>query len=188
VSKRYPLTKPETAIVTGLAVILFTLLITARMSLINHQQERMAKEDLAAIQRASELFLTEHGYWPCDDNGILHDQRYGREYPNRRVFNVLQALRGEGNTKNLTNPNQIIFLEIAPRSRGTSGLNKEGDFVDPWGTPYQIVLDTDLNKHCDIEHSIYGRLEDTGIAVWSCGPDQTSDTADDLLGWEHTKK
>ncbi len=147
----------------------------------------MVKEDLAAIKKASERFFVEHDYWPIDKNGTQRDLRFGREYPNKRVLNVLQALRGEGNRKHATNPNQIIFLEVAPRRMGTSGLDEEGNFLDPWGTPYQLVLDTDLNTHCDIEHSIYGRVNNSGIAVWSCGPDTMSDTADDIIGWQIAK-
>lgn len=177
-------TKPEMAIVVGVLVIIFTILQTARTAIVRSQRLDMVRTDLTSIVDASRLFFDEYGTWPTAYMGEIGDFRYGREFGNNLVINPLRAREGPGNRKHLLNPNRIVFLNVAPYYLGLSGVNEEGEFLDPWGNPYHIVLDTDLNTSCNIPHSIYGRRENTGIAVWSSGPDGVSDTHDDLKSWD----
>ncbi len=99
-------------------------------------------------------------------------------------MNVLRAVAGPGNPGYSVNSKRIAFIEVREAEPGWSGLDQQGNFLDPWGQPYQIVLDTDLDNSCDISGSIYGRRIGEGMAVWSCGPDRESDTVDDVLSWE----
>jgi hypothetical protein len=131
-----------------------------------------------------EDFHSEYGIWPSLYSGEYGDYRYGRSLSNALVINVLRGVAGPGNPQHAVNPRQIGFIEVAPAERGLSGLDSGGNFIDPWGVQYQIVLDTDLDESCDIEYSIYGYRQGQGAAIWSCGYDGISDTADDILSWE----
>lgn len=56
----------------------------------------------------------------------LYQREYGRS-PAGDQASVIKALtRG--------NPRQIEFIEPPPKA-----LNKKGEFIDPWGTPYKII-------------------------------------------------
>ena len=180
------LTNPEWALLTGLLVILVTLVVIGIMALRLKRSYASVQQDLVAIPRACALFFDEYGRWPSDHEAEYGDVRYGREQSNAQVMNALRAINGPGNYNDTINPGKIIFLEAEPWRPGVSGLDAEGNFLDAWGMPYQMVLDTDFNNRCDIEHSIYYHLDEGGVALWSCGPDRISDTSDDLLSWGQT--
>jgi hypothetical protein len=63
------------------------------------------------------------------------------------------------------NPRKIVFIEVRE-----TRINTQGEFVDPWGTPYRI----DVSKP-------------DAPRVWSCGPNRKdengADGSDDIVGW-----
>ncbi len=147
------------------------------------QQQLAARADIRALLEAGNQFFEEYGVWPSEHSGQYGDFRYGRGDPNRYVMNPLLARDGAGNPGHAINRRRIVFLEAPAWRPGYSGITTAGDFLDPWGQPYQVVMDTDLDNLCDMRNSIYGLIPDCGMAVWSCGPDRVSDTADDLRSW-----
>ena len=148
-----------------------------------HQRLSMARSDLRVLDEAARRFHREYGAWPGCWEVSASDRRFGREIPNAQVVNVLRAVEGAGNPQHLGNDQQLVFLEVEPYRSGWSGLEPSGSFLDPWGTPYQMVFDANFDNVCEVENSIYGRLIGQGMALWSCGPDRRSDTPDDLLSW-----
>jgi hypothetical protein len=77
------------------------------------------------------------------------------EYPNGGNLFTTKALTGE-------NPKRIVFLQVS-----LSGTNMEGELIDPWGTPYQILAS-----------------EKVGINVRSAGPNRRFDDdpkSDDIV-------
>lgn len=184
VSRRRPfLSVSETLILAGLLIALAASVVAGLWAWHRHQRLVMARSDLRALEEAVQRFHREYGSWPGAANSRSADIRYGRQAPNREVLNILQAREGRGNEQHAGNEQQIVFIEVEPYETGVSGLNSEGDFLDPWGTPYQMVFDANFDNVCDVEKSVYGRLIGRGYALWSCGPDRQSDTPDDLLGW-----
>jgi len=184
VSRTFKLTVPEWVLLGGVTLILATLCMAGLMALRLKHSYQAVQNDLVAVSRACQLFFDEYGYWPTDRESDYGDARYGREHANSLVMNALRAISGPGNYNHTRNPGKIIFLEAGTWQRGRSGLDREGRFLDAWGTPYQMVLDADLNNRCEFEHSIYRPLKNAGVALWSCGPDRISDTSDDLLSWK----
>ena len=182
------LTAPEWLILSGVLCLVLTPIITGIMAYRLHRNYQSVRDELAAIERACALYFDEYGRWPSDHDPAFGDVRYGREFPNANVVNALRAVSGPGNFNHTMNPGRIIMLEADKWRSGRSGLDRNGNFLDAWGAPYQLVLDVDLNNRCDIERSIYTRVENAGAVVWSCGPDGISDTSDDLLGWEQTNQ
>lgn len=70
-----------------------------------------------------------------------------------------------------------------------------GDFVDPWGTPYNVQIDADYNN--DINPNPYGNNNGAGaspllqgVIAWSLGQDQTLGNggaftnSDDVISWQ----
>jgi hypothetical protein len=58
-----------------------------------------------------------------------YQAEYGK-YPSGNSAGILQALLGN-------NPKMQPFLVVPARS-----TNSTGQFIDPWGTPYEIVLES----------------------------------------------
>lgn len=181
---KWPLSRPELAIAAGCVLVVCSAVLPGRAVIGRRQRRAMAVDDMRALLAAGRSFYDEYGVWPTAHSGEFGDYRYGRSLPNAEVVNVLRAQDGPGNPDHSVNPRRMVFLEVKPYRKNWSGLDGQGEFLDPWGQPYQLVLDTDLDNNCEMEYSIHGRRQGQGMAVWSCGPDRISDTADDLLSWQ----
>jgi len=90
-----------------------------------------AKNNAVQIATAITGFQTEYGYL-LSTNGQVQD--VGGP--------VLQALMGSNST---LNPRLIVFLEV-PTARKGKGGQSNGMYVDPWGSPYKMKLDTDGDR------------------------------------------
>lgn len=177
--------RAETLFVAGLALVVLSILGPGWMHLRHRQRLAMARSDLRAMIEAGSRYYREYGTWPCRRAPEMGDARFGRSPPyNREVLNVLRSVSGSGNPEYELNEQRMVFLEVEGFRPGWSGLNAEGDFLDPWGQPYEVVLDSDFDNACEVANSIYGRLTGEGMAVWSSGPDRRSDTTDDLCSWK----
>ncbi len=177
------LSKPEISLLAGLAVVILSVVLPAGWIVCRRQPDRMARADLRALAQAGRLFYAEYGVWFGSRGGRPGDVRFGQDTPNWEFMNVLRAVDGPGNSNHETNPHRIVFLEPGPYAAGRSGVDKNGEYLDPWGMPYQVVVDADASGACAIENSIHGTGVDLGIIAWSCGPDRRSDTPDDILSW-----
>jgi len=100
----------------------------------------------------------------------MGDIRYGKASANAALVEKLYA--GEGG-----------FARPDVWRRGSYGLDADGNFLDPWGNQYQVVLDGDGDGFCSVR--VRGRIcsVETGAVVWSCGPDGVSGTGDDIRSW-----
>ncbi|MBU0677798.1 MAG: hypothetical protein KJ626_06745 [Verrucomicrobia bacterium] len=174
----------EWLILTGVLVVLLSVTFPPLVAYRQAQMGLRVEMDFVRILSASHRFFDEYDYWPTEHTGKYGDYRYGYEESNAAVMNVLRSMDGEGNYDHATNPKQIVFIELGESGKNTSGLDGRGALVDPWGTEYQIVIDTDLNGSCNIDRSIYSVQYAESIVMWSCGPDRITDTADDILSWK----
>lgn len=179
---------PEFAFWGGLLLLIVSLVVPGYYIWQGRQRLAMAGADLKALLAASRAFHKEYDQWPTILSGGLDDVRYGRDLANAEVMNVLRAVSGAGNTAHRVNRRKIPFLEVPPVGRGLSGVDPEGNFVDPWGQQYQFLLDASLDNNCFSRDTIYGHRENEGALIWSCGPDGISDTSDDLLSWDSKRR
>ena len=182
--KKAFLSKPELVFVLALVLIAFSLVLPTITYIRQRFMLDVADSDLDVLQDACQRFYAEYGVWPTAYPGEVGDVRYGKLLPNYEVMNALRAVDGQGNDGHSVNPRRVVFLDVRRAGNRTSGLNERGDFVDPWGIQYQIVLDSDLNNVCDVKDSIYNRVPNHGMIAWSCGPDRKSETSDDILFWD----
>lgn len=96
------------------------------------------------------------------------------------------------------NPRKIAYLKNLPKAvqrkgLATAGLEEsDGDFglYDPWGLPYQVVLDTDYDEKIENpEPGVKGQEQlNLTVIVWSGGPDHDLDTwEDNICSWKLQK-
>lgn len=175
--------RSELLIIAGLILLLVSVIAPGWWAWKRHQRMVMVRADLRVLVDVLQRYHREYGSWPGALGNPAEDVRFGRTVSNAQVMNILRALDGPGNPQHHANEQQIVFLEVEPYAEGVSGLDIEGAFLDAWGTPYQMVFDANFDNACTVEQSIYGKLIGQGQAIWSCGPDRKSDTADDLLTW-----
>lgn len=178
------LSSPEVLLLLGAVLLVVSLAVPGWFISVRRRSIAMARADLRAVIQAAQTYYAEYGHWPTSLSGGLEDVHYGRENANHEVVNVLRAQDGPGNLGHRTNKRRISFLEVPDFRPGWSGLDADGNLVDPWGHQYQILLDASLDNICRAASTVYGRREGEGIMVWSCGPDGISDNHDDLLSWQ----
>lgn len=182
--QRAGVSRPEMMFLLGAALFVASLAVPGWFMWRQRQRVALARSDLRAVCDAARTYFAEYGTWPTDLSGGIEDVRYGKELSNRDVLNALRAQDGPGNLGHRTNKRRISFLEVPPYQPGLSGLDAEGELLDPWGRPYQLLIDASLDNVCRSSTTVYGRREGEGFMMWSCGPDGMSDTRDDLRSWE----
>ena len=166
-------------------LLIVSVALPAREFFLRWQRLVMARGDLRSIVASIQRYHAQYLVWPgASSTHAAGDARFGRRVSNAEVLNVLRSIDGPGNRDHALNSNRVVFLDVAAAGPGLSGLNGRGEFVDPWGNPYRIVLDLDYDGVCEVDGSIYGRVQGEGAIAWSCGPDGKSDNEDDLQSWK----
>jgi prepilin-type N-terminal cleavage/methylation domain-containing protein len=199
----------ELLVVIGIIAILVGLLFPAFKAVQNQARQTQAKNDLTQIVNAVNAFYTDYGKYPL----VAADTRYG---PGGTANNVLfGVLRGLDPTNN---PRQIVFINppyVKAPANPRSGIATQatninsiavaiGDFVDPWGTPYNVAIDGSYDNqvaNAYTDGSAGGDPNATpayalhiGVIAWSFGADQAIGTrtpanasftnSDDVISWQ----
>ena len=197
----------ELLVVIAIIAILVGLLFPAFKAVQNQARSTQAKNDLTQIVNAANAFYTDYGKYPL----VTADTTYG---PGGTANNLLlSVLRGTDTTNN---PRQIVFISppfVKTPSNPRSGIATQaatincfsvaiGDFVDPWGTPYNVKIDGDYNNQ--ITTNPYGDNNGAGpqpltigVIAWSLGADGVLGTkttgctgnniytnSDDVISWQ----
>ncbi len=199
----------ELLVVIAIIAILVGLLFPAFKAVQNQARQTQAKNDLTQIVTAVNAFYTDYGKYPL----VTADTTYG---PGGTANNVLfQVLRGLDTTNN---PRQIVFINppyVKTAANPRSGIATQvtaingiavavGDYVDPWGTPYNIRIDGNYDNqlaNAYTDGSAGGDPTATppyalriGVIGWSYGADQAIGTrtpanpsftnSDDVISWQ----
>ena len=119
-----------------------------------------ARSEMSTIVTAIKAYANEYTFNPVGPDNGYGDHVYGgawgydmsvKEGNPRRANYVYNILRGLDTTNN---PKKMVFLEIPEASlQGTCTLEghahvytmDEGYFLDPWGNPYLLIMDTDFD-------------------------------------------
>lgn len=175
----------EFLFVVAALLMAVSIALPAREFVSRWQRLEMARGDLRSIVASVQRYRTQYNTWPgVITSHAAGDIQFGRRVPNSEVMNVLRSVDGAGNRDHAMNSNRVVFLDVAAAAPGLSGLNGRGEFVDPWGNAYRIVLDLDYDGVCEVADSVYGRIQGEGVIAWSCGPDGKTDNEDDLQSWK----
>jgi prepilin-type N-terminal cleavage/methylation domain-containing protein len=198
----------ELLVVIAIIAILIGLLFPAFKAVQNQAKHTQAKNDLTQIVNAVNAFYTDYGNYPL----VTADTTYGPGgTANNALFNVLRG------TDTTNNPRQIVFISppdvktptnprsgIATQATTINGISVAiGDFVDPWGTPYNLRIDGNYDNqvaNAYTDGSAGGDPNATpayalriGVIAWSFGTDQAIGTrggstsftnSDDVISWQ----
>ena len=213
----------ELLVVIAIIAILIGLLFPAFQAVQNQAKRTQAKNDLTQIVTAVNAYYTEYGKYPTTQT---IDYIYGAttvnvtttgpaNTTNNFLFNELRACTATDPSCSAAatlNPRQIVFISppavkdptnprsgIATQATTINGISVAiGDFVDPWGTPYNVEIDGDYNN--SISANPYGNNNGAGpsplahgVIAWSLGRDQALGTAgvstsftnsNDVISWQ----
>src|SRR5438552_3975940 len=184
----------ELLVVIAIIAILIGLLFPAFQAVQNQAKQTQAKNDLTQIVNAVNAFYTEYGkYPPATDDVVIAD--------NSTLFNVLRAMDPTNN------PRQIVFINPPYVKNDTAGNRRsgvsptDGKYYDPWGTQYQVAIDTGYDNQMT---NPYGNNNGAGpsplsigVIAWSLGTDGCLGTkqggggcdcifsnSDDVISWQ----
>ena len=151
----------EMTVVILIILILASFLYTAGSSAIEHARKAQAKNDVTQIVTAVNAFYTEYGKYPVVST-ITTDAFYGtlptgiiiptgcaNAGTNDVLFNILRGVENPPTN----NPRAIVFLSPStarnttpPKGGISQSAGTVGQYMDVWGSPYAIVIDSDYNN------------------------------------------
>jgi prepilin-type N-terminal cleavage/methylation domain-containing protein len=193
----------ELLVVIAIIAILIGLLFPAFRAVQDQAKRTQAKNDLTQIVNAVNAYYTDYGRYPLPA-GTTGDFIFGPAGNSNPPSNaeLLYTLRGVNagtmNANNAANPRIIVFISPPYVKNDTagnrrSGVSTDGNYYDPWGTPYDIEIDGGYNNV--INPNPY--TADTGagpgtlglgVIAWSLGKDATQGTnftaSDDVISWQ----
>ena len=194
----------ELLVVIAIIAILVGLLFPAFKAVQTQARQTQAKNDLTQIVNAVNSFYTEYGKYPL----VAGDATYGSTtIPNNDLFYALRAVSAGANLNNVANPRQIVFINppyvktaanprsgIATQATTINGISVAiGDYVDPWGTPYNVGIDGGYDNLLANPYTANTGAGPSplviGVIAWSRGSDQTQGTtnfsaSDDVISWQ----
>src|SRR5207302_11079245 len=155
--------------IVGMATVatLRARITTACFDTFERVRNVQAKNDVTQIATASNAFYTEYGRYAVTLTSTTTDAFFGTgahpagctSYGNNDVLvDVLRNNTTGANAANVTllNPRAIVFLS-PPAARSTTppkgGISQTagtgyaiGDYMDPWGSQYVILIDTNYDS------------------------------------------
>jgi prepilin-type N-terminal cleavage/methylation domain-containing protein len=196
----------ELLVVIAMIGILAGLLIPSASAIYERARKAQAKNDLTQIAAAVNAFYTDYGQYPT---AAAVNVIYGPESGTASavLFNELQACNVVNgvltpsccSAADTLNTRQISYISPPCWGAATarSGIGTDGQYYDPWGTPYNIEINAAYNNQ------IANPYPDTaagapflsfGVIGWSYGKDQTKGTkspaspnygaSDDVISWQ----
>jgi len=130
-------------------------------------EKTKAKNDVAQIKMAVANYFNDYNKYPIPKAGSDVDLETDRSF--------MAVLMGED--KEL-NPRENNYIQPKPaNSAGKGGMVSPGggigEYVDPWGQPFQLRIDGDYDERLKNPNTgSQTKQIFAGVAVWSSGPDQ----------------
>ena len=189
----------ELLVVIAIIVVLAGLLFPAVQSVLERAKKVQAKNDLTQIVTAVNAYYTEYGKFPIPTSITTETALSGSDAAD--LFYTLRAIGSSGgaNANNAQNARQIVFMtppNVKDTSNPRSGIGSDGQFYDPWGSPYQIAIDATYDTQIDNPYQPdtgAGGAEIRQNAIgWSFGRDKKIGNAgdqkftgsDDVISWQ----
>ena len=184
----------ELLVVITIIVVLFGLLFPAFQGVQNQAKKTQAKNDLTQIVTAVNAYYTEYGKYPLTPSPPA-DKKFGSGVSNGLLINELR------NVNAAENPRGIVFLsppEAKDQTSPRGGIKTaDGQFFDPWGTSYNVAIDSDYDNIIAASVPNYSDLTSPirqGVIAWSFGKDgvigdkKKNDGkfsgSDDVISWQ----
>jgi prepilin-type N-terminal cleavage/methylation domain-containing protein len=139
-------------------------------SIQNQARKTQAKNDVTQIVTAVNAFYTEYGKYPLPATASGDGYSVGDgTTPSKAMFDALRGLDPA------LNPRQIVFISPAEDTSQASPkgkLGSDGQFHDPWSSPYSIRVDADYDNKVPNPYGANGAGADPirqGVIAWSLG-------------------
>ncbi len=189
---RWAFTLVELLVVICIICILAALAFPALNGAIESSRKVKAKSDVTQIVASIKAYQTEYGKLPIYKGTSKYDTK------NDELFNILRSISGLDGEQLDLNPRRIPFIEIRPGKGNKDGLGTAsagaGIFYDPWGTPYQIILDDGYDNNIANPYSSGAGFPDinTAVIALSAGKDKifgsgdknAGSAKDDVISWQ----
>src|SRR5437667_6252344 len=165
----------ELLVVIAIIAILIGLLFPAFSAVQNQAKKTQAKNDLTQIVNAVNAYYTEYGKYPL----VAADTIYGAGGTlNADLFYTLRAVDSGANAGDVANPRKIVFIsppDAKDQTNSRSGIKtSDGQWYDPWGTPYIIKIDGNYDNQLVNPYSLNAGASPNltiGVIAWSFGKD-----------------
>ena len=177
-SKRFTLI--ELLVVIAIIGILAGLVFPALGTVRNNAKKSKASSECQSMKTAIIMYESEFSCWPANQSGssdgVVSDSDYVK---------MCKVLTGE-------NAKKMVFYEVGV------GYNESKGILDPWGRPYQVILDGDYDGK--IKNSVQavsavnavnnrsGQDLRTKVAVYSYGVDEKDKLASNISELAKKKK
>jgi len=182
-------------------------------------RQRKADTDIRVIVSAVKQYYVDYGQYPAmnpnpkpDDQGdtACGDKAAEMEIDNANLFNILRDIDKAPNTSHSLNPRQQKYIETHVASNAASprdgfletqggGSGVQGSWYDPWGSQYNVVIDTNADNVLDMT-KFYNDFKDdkaprVDVGGFSIGKDKKlgnkgdktykkdTDYSDDRVSW-----
>jgi prepilin-type N-terminal cleavage/methylation domain-containing protein len=168
----------ELLVVIAIIAILVGLLFPAYKGVQDQAKRTQAKNDLTQIVTAVNAFYTEYGKYPL----VTADTIYGPGGTSSAdLFYSLHAValgaNAPVNGAPAVNPRAIVFIsppDVKDTTNPRSGIGTDGQYYDPWGTPYVVTIDGDYdnqiaNPYSDSDGSAGAVQLRFGVIAYSVG-------------------
>ncbi len=174
----------ELLVVIATIFLLAGMLYPALRSIKDGPKKLKAKADCQRLVTAIQAYYNEYGKWPDTNNGApaptdedFYTMLNGNVNPNTG------AAAGAGSYALTYNPRGVRFMEIEKKDTLYQGLNDGGLLLDPWGTPYIILMDNGQNSigYANAHAAISANAPVGGWWRDYSGGDVTSAPADGLI-------
>jgi len=187
-------------VVTLIIATLAALLMTGASTMFDRAKKAQAKNDLTQIVTAVTAFYTEYGIYPSTTTPeMTYDGTAGKT--NNLLFDALRAVNTTVNTRGIVfiSPRFAVGTTGTPRGGISQVPATSGQYMDPYGKPYIIRLDTNFDNAVTNPYSTNAGPVPLSFPViaWSFGKDTLSGSipgpaadkksgtsTDDVLSWQ----
>lgn len=146
----------------------FILLLSLAVSCSPSHRRLQVTAEINELTGAIKSFYADHGYYPVPTNRLS----------NATVKDVLQVLLAQTESSDV----RLLNPELVPYVNVSSGRCLNGDYLDPWGSPYHLVLTTNAVPKLIIGGFTVG----DNVAIWSNGRNKKNELGhgDDISSWK----
>jgi prepilin-type N-terminal cleavage/methylation domain-containing protein len=164
----------ELLVVIAIIAALLGLAFPVFQGVLDRAKKVQAKNDVTQIVTAVNAFYTEYGKYPLvtDDTPIANTAD---------LFYTLRAVASGANAPvngvPAINPRAIVFIsppDVKDTTNPRSGIGSNGQYYDPWGTPYVVTIDGNYdnqiaNPYSDSDGSAGAAQLRSGVIAYSVG-------------------
>lgn len=174
----------ELMVVIGIIAILVAMTVPVVGRAVDSARRGQASTEVKSIEAALLQYYNEYGRFPHGNDPGGSDYIYGEggDADNRNLMNVLRAVAStDGNADHSANPRRIVFLEIPDRS-----LSDDGDYVDPWGEQYNVLVDTSFDGNINVSGT-YEEIQNRRVAVWTRADRELDERRRHIHSWNFSE-